>query len=358
MTLLVDRPASETPAPPEPRQGVIEEARRRERARRLRRLSIALAAAGIAALAAGLLLAHGDAGAPAGPLHIPPEPATPVAPDLHGARDSVLVRVSPNLTGAEAGWCIREIFRTDITGGCAPLPTATTLVISDGTSWGSGERDDTTVAVTAPNVRTVEFSDGARRPALTEPGLPYGMRVAVLRTPHNPDLNTLIRSVAAFDAGGRRMTEARVRGSGLEWRIWNPPSAPSKGACSLTLTGGYHATTEWGQVAGALRPYPAEIDGRGFLSCIDTEYYVPGRGMRASVLLDAHAPARTPPAAIGGLVPLPGLHGYFESTSEYGSEPLDARREGKAWLVVAGGGRGAQEARVRLLEHLRVAIQD
>ena len=58
----------------------------------------------------------------------------------------------------------------------------------------------------------------------------------------------------------------RVRGSGLEWRIWNPPSPPSKGACSLSLTGGYHATTEWDQVAGALRPYPAAIDGRGFLS--------------------------------------------------------------------------------------------
>ena len=186
VTLLADRPTSETPAAPEPRQGVIEEARRRERARRLRRLSIALAATAIAALAAGLLLARGEAGAPAGPLHIPPEPAMPVAPDLHGAPDSVLVRVSPNLTGAEAGWCIREIFRADITGGCAPLPTATTLVISDGTSWGHGERDDTTVAVTAPNVRFVEFSDGRRRPALTEPGLPYGMRVAVLRTPHNP----------------------------------------------------------------------------------------------------------------------------------------------------------------------------
>ncbi|HTY97980.1 MAG TPA: hypothetical protein VMB91_13130 [Solirubrobacteraceae bacterium] len=38
MTLLADREAIETPAAAEPRQGVIEEARRRERARRLRRL--------------------------------------------------------------------------------------------------------------------------------------------------------------------------------------------------------------------------------------------------------------------------------------------------------------------------------
>jgi len=356
MTLLADRPTSENPAPAEPRQGVIEEARRRERARRLRRRRVALAAGAIAALAAGLLLARGGASAPPAPHHIPPEPAIPATPDLRGAHDSVLVRVSPNLTGAEAGWCFRVVMRAVITGGCAPLPTATTLVLSDGTSWGNGERDDTTVALTAPDVRSVEFSDGARRPASPQPGLPYGMRVAVLRTRHNPSLRTLIRSVAAFDAGGHRMTERRVTGSGLEWRIWNPPSPPSKGACSLSLSGGYRAKTEWGQVAGALRPYPAAIEGRGFLSCIDTEYYVPGRGMRASALLDAHAPARTAPAAIGGLVPIPGLRGYFESDGEYGSEALDARREGKAWLVVTGGGRGAQEARVRLLQHLRLAI--
>ena len=79
--------------------------------------------------------------------------------------------------------------------------------------------------------------------------------------------------------------------------------------------------------------------------------------MRASVLLDAHAPARTAPAAIGGLVPLPGLRGYFESDGEYGSEPLDARRVegmagGRRWRTRRGG------SRVRLLEHLRIGIYD
>ena len=172
------------------------------------------------------------------------------------------------------------------------------------------------------------------------------------RTPHNPNLRTLIRWVAAFDSSGRRMTERRVLGSGLEWRIWNPPARPANGACRLQLTGGYHATSEWGQVAGSLRPYPGTIAGRGFLSCIDTEYYVPGRGMRASVLLDAQAPGSTPPAAIPGLAPIPGLRGFFNASNGYDFEPLSARREGTAWLVVAGGGRGAEEARVRLLQHL------
>ena len=159
-----------------------------------------------------------------------------------------------------------------------------------------------------------------------------------------------------FGAGGRRLAERRVNGSGLEWRIWNPPEPPAKGACRLDVTGGYDAKTEWGQVAGSLRPYPAPIDGRGFLSCIDTEYYVPGRGMRAAVLLDAHAPGRAAPAAIPGLEAIPGAGAISTSPMTTAREPLAARREGNAWIVVSGGGRGAEEARVDLLRHLRVQI--
>ena len=356
MTLLADRPESETPAPVDPQQGVIEEARRRERDRRLRWASILLAVSALAALAAVLTFAHGATKVREGRLHISAEPVGPAPADPHRAGDSVLVRVSPNLNGAEAGWCVHVILPMVITGGCGLLPTATTLVVSDGTSWGSGERDDTTVAVTAPQVRTVDFSDHRRVRAVPAVGLPYGMRVAVLHTRHNPDLHTLIRPIAMFGAGGRRLAERRVNGSGLEWRIWNPPEPPAKGACRLDVTGGYDAKTEWGQVAGSLRPYPAPIDGRGFLSCIDTEYYVPGRGMRAAVLLDAHAPGRAAPATIPGLEAIPGTGGYLNVSNAYGAEPLTARREGNAWIVVSGGGRGAEEARVDLLRHLRVQI--
>ncbi len=356
MTLLADPPARETSEPVEPQQGVIEEARRRERGRRLRWASILLSLAAMAALAAALTLTQGATRAREGSLHLPAEPAGPAAADLHRAADSVLVRVSPNLTGAEAGWCVHLILPTLITGGCGPLPTATTLVLSDGTSWGNGARDDTTVAVTAPQVRSVEFGDRRRVRAVPAPGLPYGMRMAVLHTRHNPDPRTLIRSVAVFGVGGDRLAERRVKGSGLEWRIWNPPEPPARGACHLQVTGGYDAKTEWGQVAGSLRPYPAAIDGRGFLSCIDTEYYVPGRGMRASVLLDAHAPGRIAPATIPGLAPITGVRGYLNVSDAYGAEPLTARREGDAWLVVSGGGRGAEEARVHLLRHLRAQI--
>ena len=243
MTRLADRPADAsapgdleqrgaTPPPPArqvgdaltsaaPQQGVIEEARRRKRERRLRWAAVVLAIASLATLAAALTFAGGGGRAREAPLHLPAEETGAAFRDAGRAAGSITVGVSPNLNGAEAGWCIHVILRGVITGGCAPLPTATTLVLSDGTSWGHGERQDTTVALTAPQVRSVEFSDGRRRPALPAAGLPYGMRVAILRTPHDPRLSTLIRSVAAFDAAGRRMTERRVSGSGLQWRIWN-----------------------------------------------------------------------------------------------------------------------------------------
>ncbi len=379
MTLLAEHPADDASAPaprerrgdtppspspqgrdslgsPAPQQGVIEEARRRKRERRLRWAAVVLALASLAALAVSLTFAGGRARAPEAPLHLPAEATGTGFAHLDGAKGSVPVRVSPNLNGAEAGWCVDVFLRGVVTGGCAPLPTATTLVLSDSTSWGAGEREDTTVALTAPRVRSVEFSDGRRRPALPAAGLPYGMRVAVLRTPHDPRLSTVIRSVAVFDAAGRRLIEHRVAGSGLQWRIWNPPAPPADGACRLRVSGSFPARTEWGQVAASVHPYPAAIAGRGFLSCIDTEYYVPGRGLRASVLLDAQAPGRTAPAAIPGVTPIPGLPGLFNTSSGAGTEPLTARREGSSWLVVAGGGRGAEEARVRLLEHLRVQV--
>ena len=150
VTLLVDRSAGSAELPPagdrSPQQGVIEEARRRKRERRLRWAAVVLAIASLAALAAALTFAGGGARAPEAPLHLPAEATGAASGTPIGLRARSRSAVSPNLNGAEAGWCIHVILRGVITGGCAPLPTATTLVLSDGTSWGHGEREDTTVA--------------------------------------------------------------------------------------------------------------------------------------------------------------------------------------------------------------------
>jgi hypothetical protein len=338
-----------------PEQGVIEEARRRRQARRLRG---AVAGSILLAGLAGMLLASRGGGARAeGPLHLAPEPApASFATLLDAAHRDVVVRLVPNLEGAQAGWCEQIIQRRVAGGGCDQLPTTTTALFAGSTGWGFGERDETTVVVTAPWVSSVLFSDRKRAQTRADPELPYGLRLAVLKTPHPGDRPGPIEAVAAFDRAGRRLTSRSAPGSRLPWRIWNPPAAPAHGACQLRLTGGYRAKTEWGQVAARIGPYPAPLLGRGFLACIDSEYYVPGRGMRASVLLDAARPDQAEPIAIPGLATVAGLHGIYNTAQGYQFEPMTARREGRAWILVAGGGRNSEEARIRLLNHLAVTI--
>jgi hypothetical protein len=339
-----------------PEQGVIEEARRRHQARRVRGALAAciLLAAGLA----GMLLASSGGGARAeGPLHLAPEPApVPFAALLDAAHRDVVVRLVPNLEGAQAGWCEQIIQRHMAGGGCDQLPTKTTALFAASTGWGYGEHDETTVVITAPEVSNVLFSNRRRSQTSADPELPYGLRLAVLKTPHRSDRPRPITAVAAFEHAGRRLTNRSAPGSRLPWRIWNPPAAPAHGACQLRLTAGYRAKTEWGQVAAMIGPYPAPLLGRGFLACIDSEYYVPGRGMRASVLLDAARPDRAEPTAIPGLSPVAGLPGIYNTARGYQFEPMTARREGRAWIVVAGGGRNSEEARIRLLNHLAVTI--
>jgi hypothetical protein len=224
-----------------------------------------------------------------------------------------------------------------------------------------------TVAITAPRVAYF-LVNGARRVATRRlPGLPYGLRIAVIHTPLRGSADRLAAhgstspTLVPLDARGGPIAESRDYGA-VWFRDWNRPAAPLAGPCRLQVSGITGVTAEWGQVATALRPYPAPIVGRGFLSCLDTEYSVPHRnvpgwGLRAAVLLDAADPGRIAPAAIPGLTPIPQVPGLYNSTRDpVFRGPLTARREGSAWIVVAGGGPNAEEARVRLLRHLSVTL--
>ncbi len=355
--LLLDRPS----AAPDPEQGVIEEARRRRHRRLL------LSGAGVLAALATVVGAAALGSRRATPPHpavADPPPGVPGAPRqlpvaaaLRRSPLGVLVRVTPNLEGTQAGWCVQVIAARGESGTCGLLPTPGTPILSGSTGWGNGERFDTTVLVTSPEVASVAFADGRRVSTVGDRELPYGLRVALLRTRHRPGppAGGLEAVETAYDRAGRVIPVSAVRGSGLSWRIWNPPAAPSPGACALAVTGGYPARALWGQVAAALRPYPARVLGRGFVSCIDTEYQLPGARVRASVLLDASSPARAAPAPIPGLAAVPGLPGFYETDPEYGFESLLARREGDTWLVAAGGAKDLK-ARARLLAHLRVSV--
>ncbi len=372
-TLLSERPSRATPAstPAGPDQGVIEEARGRQRRRRV---AVSLATLLILA-AAGILVAATTGGttpAQAPPRLAPEPPPFPARPD--SPSQPIRVRLSPNLEGGQAGWCVMIFERSGgATGTCGPLPTAAHPLLSGSSGWTHGDRDVTTIEIAAPRVASF-LVNGTRRVATKPlPELPYGLRVAIIHTPLRgaraglAGRDAAVRrgieaarfrplSVIPLDAWGRRIAESPDHGA-VWFRDWNPPTAPLPGPCPLRVSGLPGVTAEWGQVATAIRPYPAPIVGRGFLSCVDTEYYLAGRGMRASVLLDAAGPGRVAPAAIPGLRPIPQVRGLYNSTSGYGLDgPMTAKREGNAWIVVAGGGRDAEEARIRLLRHLTVTL--
>jgi hypothetical protein len=362
-TLLSDKPSADAQAgvPAGPEQGVIEEARRRQRSRRLRTsLAVLSALAG-----AGILIAATTGGtAPTeAPLHLPPEPSALLARHARSTSQPTIVRVSPNLEGGQAGWCVTILDESGGGGGtCGPLPTVGHPLLAGTSGWTHGDSDVTTTEIAAPRVAYF-LVNGTRRVSTKRlPGLPYGLRVAIIHTPLHGSADRLAAlasrapTVVPFDARGKPIAESRDYGA-VWFRAWNRPATPLQGPCRLRVSGLGGVTAEWGQVATAIRPYPEQIVGRGFLSCIDTEYYAPGRGMRAAVLLDAANPGHTPPAAIPGLAPIPQAPGLYNGTGDYASRgPMTAKREGNAWVLVAGGGRNAEEARVRLLRHLTARL--
>lgn len=242
----------------------------------------------------------------------------------------------------------------------------TLYVLLTGTSgWTHGDSYITTTEITAPRVAYF-LVNGTRRVATKPlPGVPYGLRVAIIHTPLHGSADRLGALAAGsptlvpLDAQGKPIAESSDYGA-VWFHDWNRPAAQLKGPCELHVSGLEGVTAEWGQVATALRPYPAPIVGHGFLSCMDTEYYLAraGRGIRASVLLDAASPGKTVPAPIPGMSPIPHLPGFYNDGPGQGfpGEPMTAKREGNAWIVVAGGGRNAEEARVRLLRHLTATL--
>lgn len=356
--LLLDRPTGVQPsAATGPEQGVIEEARRRQRTRRIRAtIVMALVTVGV-----GVLIASSAGGPPSAEpsLHLPPEPNELPRAVSSSGHAGVSVRLTPDIEGGQAGWCVEVLYKSGGGGGtCPPLPTLKHPLLSTGTGWTRGEPDAITVVLTAPRVAYMLVNSAHRIPTVAFPGLPYGLRVAVVHTPYRPTQTAPMRipKLIPLDSHGKRIVESPDYGSGLPTRDWNPPSAPSKGACALHAQGLPGLKTEWGQVATAIRPYAGQIVGRGFLSCIDTEYFLPGRGLRAAVLLDAAAPGRVPPAEIPGLAAIPQAPGFYNGSGDPRDGPMTAKRQGNAWIVVAGGGRNAEETRIRLLRHLTATL--
>jgi hypothetical protein len=346
-----------TPAGPD--QGVIEEARRRQRLRRVRMgLGGLLAVLGLGGLVWGL----GAWGPSAHPAH------AHGAAGVAGAAKGVLgaagfdVHLSPALDGGQYGWCVgvEEHPALIAYGACAMTPVASTPLAMQLSGASAGARQETIVVLVTPQVRTILVNGGRRVPTLTLPGLPYGLRAArvliALRIKTHPDGRRSIVSIpqpklVALDARGRVIAD-QVREIPALSRS-TLVGAAATGPCRLRVSGLPGLRAKWSHVAAAIRPFPGALVGRSFFSCVDTEYYLHNWPLDAAVLLDAAHPG-TSPAAIPGLEPVRGQRGYFNGPGDFKGE-LTATRVGNSWLVLAGGSGLAQ--RLEILRHLTATVK-
>jgi hypothetical protein len=361
--LLVHNPVPSGANPTGPDQGVIEEARRHQRARRIRTVLVTLIAAALIAVigwALGGGASHGgrgraDAGRHAAFAHV------------SKARAPVFnVRLWPMLeTVGQAGWCtvIEENGRTGASA-CGGVATAwQPFVMVQGDSVGGSHRW-ITVAVTLPEVAGVLVegktpAEGATRASTTPlPGLPYGLRGTRIVTRSEEPSGRLPRhqppgprSVVPLNTAGQPISYNPASTIPFQGAIrsWRFPGQPPRAPCELHASGVSGLAARGGKVMSDIRAYPDRIFGRAFLPCIDTEYQLHHMPVDAEVLLDAAHPG-TRPAAIPGFKPVPGAPGFF---SEGGA--LTARRAANVWLIARQGTGLAQ--RMRLLRHLTATVR-
>lgn len=344
-----------------PEQGVIEEARRRQRRR-----WITLAAL-IAALGVGVAVwATGGDSHAARPRSRRADPASDVrASKLH--RPGFSVRLTPSLDGSEYGWCVlvREGGSADGSGGCSMMPTSASPISYVSSSFSQSSSYEAVVAVTTPRV-TFVMAGGRRVRPLALSGLPYGLRAVRILIPTKlvhrvvNGHTRLLRvpapepKLVALDSRGRSIPRGSLDRALLpSVQASQPPSPSPTGPCQLRALGLSGLAAQWSHVASAIRGYPAKVIGRAFFSCVDVEYYLHGWPLDAAILLDAAHPGITP-AFIPGLEPVPGRRGFFNGPGGFKGQ-LSAKRTGDAWLVVAGGSGVAQ--RINVLGHLSATVR-
>jgi hypothetical protein len=326
-----------------PDQGVIEEARRRQRRRRIRVAVagvIAAAFVGVIArmLAGGASRAERGRGVQAGGA------AAVRSSDPHAVAFDV--RVVPSLSVGRAGWCL-VVEEHGVAGvsACGDVPVRS-MPFLDILGWSyGGSRQETQVAVTDPQVAAVLVGGKRRVSTVSLAGLPYSMRGARILAPAG---STLV----ALDGHGHRMAQHwRTTPRQGSVRSWRYPSRPPQGACRLAASGLPGVSVRGGEVASAIRPFPGQLVGYAFLPCTATTYYLQREPLRATVVLDAAHPGARP-AVLPDFKPVPRARGFF---AEGGAGGLTARRSQSAWLIVGQGSGPAQ--RIRLLRHLTATVR-
>ena len=348
--------------PSQVEDGVIHEARCRSRTRRIRAVLVGMLLLG----GVGLLLAHVASSGTASKT----SPSTAGSLPAVSHDGSLQASLSPNLEPGRPGWCVSaSVHRVALGFGCAFLLTRSHPFLGEGWAWAAGGRYATSLVLTSAKVRSILFN-GNRVLARAVPGVPFGLHVAMLERPVR--VHAVPGSVRVIRVGGgpltlgparvvtvdgRSSTEGAETREAMPVRYWQQPDAPPRGLCELHVSALRGLLEKWGGVVTAIRSTPGQIAGDGFLGCVDTGYMLNGHAIQAAVLLDASQPAHKSPGPIPGLLPIPQDPGFYNTAPSLGYvNPMTAKRQGNAWIVVAGGGRNAEGARIRLLRHLTASI--
>ena len=355
--LLIDEPAQAC----DPNQGVIEEARRRQRRRRATGTAV-IGALGIAAIVLGTAV---------GGSH-PARPRPGTSDPVSSAHVSTLtgagfdVHLTPALDGGQYGWCVlvTEGRAAGGDGGCSMTPVSASPISYVMSTFSRNSSHESIVAVTTPQATAV-MAGKQRLRTLAVPGLPYGLRAVRILIPVELGYRLvgghrrLVRvpprepKLVALDARGHPIRQGSLELASLPRVQSSQPPRPSPASpCRLQASGLPGLSAQWSHVASAIRPYPAQVIGRAFFSCVNVEYYLHGWPLDAAILLDAAHPG-SPPAPIPDLAPASAMRGFFNGPGAFKGQ-LSATRAGNAWLVVAGGSGVAQ--RVTLLAHLTATV--
>ncbi|HEV3033429.1 MAG TPA: hypothetical protein VGX72_01445 [Solirubrobacteraceae bacterium] len=352
------------PAPPQPDDGVIEEARRRQHRRWVYGASAFLVLALIAALV--LLVSSGSSHATG--TRQPGGARAFLARDVHSGNFNV--RLYPATITGVAAYC-EAVEENGRTGGsaCGDVPTAPGPFVGS-YGFGHGGRS-ITVVVTLPEVASILVNGVRRVSPVAVPGLPYELRAARIETSKTESLPPAMKEtvrregvvLVAFDAQGHKLPEARNtyrrQARVLTWGVPSPftrfsrgrsrvlPHPPS-GPCQLAVNGLPGLIARAGQVAIDIHPFPGKLIGEAFLPCVETEYRLGKEPIRALVMLNATDPSERA-GEMPGFHPLPAARGFF---TEGGT--LTAKRSGNAWLVVGQG--SSLQQRIEVLRHLTATV--
>jgi len=276
------------------------------------------------------------------------------------AGDTYRITVAPVLQAGTAGLCtvIDYLGRDGFGGGSCgePYPTSAQPLFghSDFTEYPGGRIPAGGVIeyiLTGPGVAAVRVGADMTVAARSQPGLPAGDRAAVFYLPagsravappgfpegrfgHRAGVQPL--TLTPLDSFGRPMAATSTSPTfRLPARFWQRPERQPQGSCTLAAPSGFYA--QRGTVTYRISPVPG-VQGAALLSCLSTDYSINGTTVVAAVLLNARSPA-SPPPAIFGASPVPGDTGFVnrDYPSVGSLEPITARRDDNAWLVVQGG---------------------